>query len=69
MSRSFQLECGILLCGNLRDMLDSEKFNGRKIEYLEGRGWFSRVFTIKGDEPDITNIQDRINYWFQCMGK
>ena len=69
MTSSFSVEVGRLLCGNMRELLISEKFSGRNIEWIEGRGWVSRLFTIKGNCEDVEKIRERIEYWMKCMEK
>jgi len=62
------VEVGRLLCRHLRDMLDSEQFGGRDIRWREGSGWFSRIFTIRGNPKDVEAIRNRINHWIGAMG-
>lgn len=52
------LEVGCLLFGQVRDFLERERFKGRNIQWHEGRGWLSRVFTIRGDADDVQRV-----YW------
>ena len=59
----FVVNCGRLLCGDLREILESEKFSGRRIEWIEGRGVISRLFTVKGEEPDLSMIAERVRSW------
>jgi len=66
---TIRVRCGRLLCKHLRDILNSEKFSGRNIEWIEGNGLFSHLFTIKGDDKDIEEVSERINHWFACMGR
>lgn len=54
---------------HMRDLLESEQFVGSSIEYREGKGWFTRVFTIKGNEEDVDRVQARIKHWMKCMGE
>lgn len=50
-------EVGILLCGQFRDFLEFKKLEGLDIEWLEGRGWLSRVFSVKGNADDLRRIK------------
>ncbi len=54
---------GRMLCGNARNFLDSEKFKGRNIEYLESKGFIERDFTIKGSNEDILYIKKCFHNW------
>lgn len=65
----FQLECGRMLCGHLREMLDSEIFLGSNIEYMEGKGFFSRTFTVRGKSVDVNRVYNRVDTWLKGMGK
>jgi hypothetical protein len=67
-TETFQMEVGRLLCRNVREMLESEKFSGRKIDFLEGRGWISRIFTVKGEFSDVNAVRCRLAYYLQCNG-
>lgn len=67
MESSFEFEAGILICGRIRDMLDDEIFNGRKIRYREGRGWISRVFSIKGERADVEAVSERLTFYAKCL--
>lgn len=62
-----QCEVGRAICRHMRDLLEGEKFSGTRIDWHEGSGWFSRVFTIKGDEADVDRVEIRLRHWFNCM--
>ena len=64
-----RFEAGILLCRHVREMLESEIFCGRKIKYLEGRGWISRIFTITGEKSDVEAVYERLSFWKQGLGE
>lgn len=51
----YRYEVGRLLCGNVRELLESEIFEGRKIRYREGRGWIERVFEVAGEDAEKTH--------------
>ena len=54
---------GRMLCGKARNFLDSEKFKGRNIEYLESKGFIERDFTIVGSNEDILYIEKCFDNW------
>ncbi len=64
----FEIEVGILICGNVREMLESEQFYGRKIRFREGKGWFSRIFSVKGEEADVIALRSRLDNYIKCLG-
>lgn len=63
---SFDFEVGRLICGHVREILESEKFHGRRIRFREGNGWFSRTFSIAGDETDVSAVMRRLEYYKRC---
>jgi len=67
--KSIQCEVGRAICRHMRDLLEGEKFSGTQIDWHEGSGWFSRVFTIKGPEADVDRVEIRIRHWFNCMNE
>ena len=52
-----EFECGRLLCAGLREYLNRCKFLGMDISYMEGPGFLSRTFIIKGDRVDIAKVR------------
>lgn len=58
--KHFEFQAGILLYGTVRDILEDEKFQGRKIRWREGRGFISRIFTIIGDPNDVDHAFHRL---------
>lgn len=62
----FEVEVGRLLCGDMRDMLESEVFCGRPIRWREGKGWLSRTFCIVGPAAHVAQVKQRIDYWASC---
>lgn len=65
----FTVEVGILLCRYIRDMLEDEIFNGRKIRYRESKGWLSRTFEVRGDAQDIMAVGQRVDYYITCLNQ
>jgi len=66
---SLRFEISILLCRHVREMLESEISCGRKIKYLEGRGWISRIFTITGEKSNVEAVYERLSFWKQGLGE
>jgi len=65
---SFEFSAGILICRNIREMLESEIFHGRKIRFREGKGWISRVFSIRGEDADVRAIASRLEHYAKVTG-
>jgi len=64
---SFEFEAGRLICGHVREMLESEQFHGKKIRFREGKGWISRTFSIAGDEADVRAVMSRLEHYKRCL--
>jgi hypothetical protein len=60
---SFSIVVGRLLCKDMRSILESEQFMGRKINWLESKGWFERLFTVTGEAEDVWKTAERITAW------
>lgn len=58
-----QFDVGRLLCGRFRDYLKSLRFSGHNIEWLEGSGILSRIFTIRGDKQALSKLSDAVRAW------
>lgn len=67
MQSSFEFEAGRLICGPIREMIESEIFYGSKIRYRESKGWFFRTFSIIGDAPDVTRLKSRLDHYKKCL--
>ena len=46
------LTVGLLLRKNVREGLDSLKFRGHLIDYIEHKHWFDSDFLLKGASPE-----------------
>lgn len=55
-------DVGRILCRHVRGYLDTQKFLGRDIDWLESDGWLSHTFTIKGDDADVVTISAYLDY-------
>jgi len=64
---TFKIEVGRLVCHNVREMIESEVFYGRKIRWREGKGILSRTFSIIGDADDVKAIAERLNYYAKTL--
>jgi len=53
-------EIGRLYISSFRDFLNKCKFDGMNIEFIEGGGWFSREFHIKGESSDLEHIKKEV---------
>jgi hypothetical protein len=60
---------GRLLSSRFRDFLKTEKFKGKKIEWIESSGWIEREFTIKGEADVIREIHMRICEWERYLNR
>lgn len=57
-------EAGILLCGQIRELLLNLRFRGHELEWREGRGWFSRSWTVKGDATVLKAFSEALDETF-----
>jgi hypothetical protein len=55
-----RFDVGRVMCGQVRTFLESEKFRGRNIQWLESGGWLSHLFTVKGDAQDVIEISRQL---------
>lgn len=63
----FEFEAGRLICGIVREILESEQFHGRKIRWREGKGFISRTFSIAGDPQDVKCVLERLEHYKRCL--
>jgi hypothetical protein len=42
---------------------------GANIEYMEGKGFFSRIFVVRGKPVDVNRVYNRVDVWLKGMGK
>lgn len=63
-TRTINVEVGLGCIRLFRDYLDRLKFDGRPLDYLEGPGFISRIFTIRTDEDTFRNIRDVVKRHF-----
>jgi len=57
---SVVITAGRLLCSDVRDYLESRKFLGADIKWIEGKGFFERDFTVKGDDEEILKLVELV---------
>ncbi len=63
MTTTMTFTAGRMLCGKVRSFLDSCKFKGLDIDYLESSGWFERDFTVRGSAKDVLTVQTDLKEW------
>lgn len=59
----FEFIVSILLCWQVRDYLEGLQFEGKHIEWREGRGWLERSFIVKGRPEDVAEVKTLITLW------
>jgi hypothetical protein len=59
----FEFTAGCLVCGPIRDFIKRCQFNGLKIEFYEGSGFWEKTFIIKGDDKDVANVRHSLYEW------
>lgn len=60
---SLTFTAGILLCGKIREYLESRRFEGFDFEWREGRGWIEREWIIRGTPTAVRLIHGDIKAW------
>lgn len=60
---SFTFTAGIMLCGKIREYLESRRFEGVDFEWREGRGWIEREWIIRGAPAAVQLIQGDMKAW------
>lgn len=61
------IEVGRLLCGELRDYLNKQKFKGLNISWIESTGMIEREFLIKGNNDDLSVIKKDFDKWMKSI--
>lgn len=64
-----EFKVGRFICGTVRDFLESCKFKGFDISYIESSGWIVRTFTIKGSREHIIIVNASIIRWSELNDK
>lgn len=59
----FEFTAGILLCWQVRDILEGLRFRGVDIVWREGRGWIERDFIVKGLPDAVAEVKTLITLW------
>lgn len=65
---TIRVQVGALIRRHLRVMLESERFEGASIRWLEDKRWTTSVFHIRGRPADIERVGSRIQHWLKCIG-
>lgn len=60
----FTFTAGIFIRKKLRQMLESERFEGRDIRWMEDKGWIESVFRVRGD---IKAVESRVNRYIKIL--
>lgn len=60
LTASFEFEAGIIICRQIRDILEGLRFKGCRIEWWESRGWIDRHFIVKGSLDDVMEVRKKI---------
>ena len=55
----FRFTAGILVIKHLRQMLESERFSGRNIRWIENKGWLESMFRVRGNAEDVRAVESR----------
>ena len=55
----FRFTAGILVRKHLRQMLESERFSGRNIRWIENKGWLESMFRVRGNAEDVRAVESR----------
>lgn len=61
----FSFTAGMLVRKNLRYMLESEKFSGRDIRWLEDKGFIESTFRVRGKDAKLT--EQRIDHYIKIL--
>jgi hypothetical protein len=69
--KTIQVHVGIFARPHLRQMLESERFAGRPLRWIEDRPgfWAKTIFSIRGPEKDVHEVGERIQYWLMYSGE
>ena len=59
----FSMEVGLLHRKNIREILESEKFRGRRIRWRESKGWIESTFEVIGADAHLTS--DRLDEYIR----
>ena len=64
----FRFFVGVLVRKHLRQMLESERFSGRDIRWLEDKGWIESVFRVRGNASDVKAVESRVDAYIKALG-
>ena len=63
----FTFTAGAMVRKHFRMMLESERFSGRDIRWLENKGWFESQFLVRGKAEDAKATESRIVAYAELM--
>ena len=63
----FRFAAGVLIRKNIRTILESEKFIGRNIRWMEEKGWLDSVFRIRGEYADAKAVESRLDAYAKAL--
>lgn len=63
----FSFIVGVLIRKHLRQMLESERFSGRDIRWIENKGWIGSTFRVRGNAADAKAIESRIDAYMKIL--
>ena len=63
----FGVVVGILHRRNARWILESEKFSGGNIRWIEDKGWFESSFMVCGNTNDVKAVKSRIDEYIKTV--
>jgi hypothetical protein len=66
--KTIQVQVGVLIRRYLREILESEKFAGRPIRWMETKRRTYSVFHIRGPRKDVSDVEDRVDSWLRSIG-
>ena len=67
MTPEFRFIAGICIRKRIRHMLESEEFAGRKIRWMEQKGWIESTFRVRGEDTDVRAVQSRVEEYIKIL--
>ena len=63
----FRYTAGVLVRKHIRTILESERFIGRNIRWMEEKGWLYSVFRIRGEYADAKAVESRLEAYAKAL--